>query len=130
MEAANGIQGIKLFNEQNPDLIISDLIMPEKEGLETIRDIKKSNPHVPIIAISGGGITNPKMYLDLASKFGAVRTFSKPIDNKILLSAVKEILSWKTFFIKIIINSKKASALSIIEHFSRECTNHNMLYAD
>jgi len=92
LEATNGIQGIKLFNEQHPDLIISDLIMPEKEGLETIRDIKKLNPHVPIIAISGGGITDPKMYLDLASKFGATRTFSKPIDNKVLLSAIKEIL--------------------------------------
>jgi len=92
LEAANGIHGIKLFNEQNPDLIITDLIMPEKEGLETIRDLKKLNPHVPIIAISGGGITDPKMYLDLASKFGAFRTFSKPIDNEILLSTIKEIL--------------------------------------
>jgi len=93
LEAANGIQGLKLFNEQHPDLIISDLIMPEKEGLETIRELKKLNPDVRIIAISGGGITDPKMYLDLASKFGAVRTFSKPIDNEILLSAIKEILS-------------------------------------
>ncbi len=50
------------------------------------------SPNVPIIAISGGGITDPKMYLNLASKFGAVRTFSKPIDNKILLSAIKELL--------------------------------------
>ena len=93
LEAVNGNQGIKLFNEQDPDLIISDLIMPEKEGLETIRELKKLNPDVPIIAISGGGIQDPKMYLDLASKFGAIRTFAKPVDNEILLSTIKEILS-------------------------------------
>ena len=93
LEAANGIQGIKLFNEQHPDLIISDLIMPEKEGLETIREIKKSNPDVPIIAISGGGLADPKIYLNIARNLGAVRTFSKPIDNEILLSTIKEILS-------------------------------------
>jgi YesN/AraC family two-component response regulator len=60
LEAVNGNQGIKLFNEQDPDLIISGLIMPEKEGLETIRELKKSNPDVPIIAISGGGIQDPR----------------------------------------------------------------------
>ncbi len=92
LEASNGNQGINQFKEHNPDLIVTDLIMPEKEGLESIRKIKKMSPNVPIIAISGGGITDPKMYLNLASKFGAVRTFSKPIDNKILLSAIKELL--------------------------------------
>jgi DNA-binding response OmpR family regulator len=93
LEASDGNQGIKLFNEHEPDLIITDLIMPDKEGLETIRELKKSNPDVPIIAISGGGITDPKMYLNLASKFGAVRTFAKPVDNDILLSTIKEILA-------------------------------------
>ena len=115
-EATNGNQGIKLFNEQHPDLIISDLIMPEKEGLETIRELKKSKPYVPIIAIPGGGLTDPKLYLNLALRFGAVHLFAKPIDNDILLSTIKEILSGKTVFIKIIIDSKKASALSIYKH--------------
>ena len=93
IDAIDGNQGIKLFKEYRPDLIITDLIMPEKEGLETIRELKKANPDVKIIAISGGGIVDPKTYLDLASKLGAVRTFAKPVDNDILLSTIKDILA-------------------------------------
>ncbi len=90
--AINGNQGIKLFKENSPDLIITDLIMPEKEGLETIREIREINPDMKIIAISGGGVVDPEIYLNLASKLGAVRTFTKPVDNDILLSAIKELL--------------------------------------
>ncbi len=93
LEADNGKMGIDSYTKNKPDLIITDLIMPEKEGLESIRELKKLNPDIKIIAISGGGITDPKMYLNLASKFGAVRTFSKPIDNKILLATIKEIFA-------------------------------------
>jgi DNA-binding response OmpR family regulator len=93
MEACDGSQGIKLFKEHVPDIVITDLIMPEKEGLETIRELKKLNSDVRIIAISGGGIADPKIYLTLAAKLGAVNTFFKPVDNEILLSTIKEILS-------------------------------------
>ena len=92
IQADNGNEGIKKFKEHTPDLIITDLIMPEKEGLETIRELKKIEPNVKIIAISGGGLNDPKMYLDLAGKFGAVKTFSKPVDNDVLLSSIKQIL--------------------------------------
>lgn len=93
MDACNGSQGIKLFKEHGPDIVITDLIMPEKEGLETIRELKKLNSDVRIIAISGGGITDPKIYLNLAAKLGAVCTFAKPVDNEILLSTIKKLLS-------------------------------------
>jgi YesN/AraC family two-component response regulator len=93
IQAANGNEGIKKFKEYTPDLIITDLIMPEKEGLETIRELKKINPDVKVIAISGGGLNDPKMYLDLAAKFGAVKIFSKPVDNDRLLSAIKEVIT-------------------------------------
>jgi YesN/AraC family two-component response regulator len=92
-EASNGTQGIALYKKHKPDLIITDLIMPEKEGLETIRELKKIDPDVKIIALSGGGLGDPKMYLNMASTFGAVRTFNKPVDNDILISNIKEILS-------------------------------------
>ncbi len=91
--AANGAEGIKLFNEHRPALIITDLIMPEQEGLETIMEIRNLNPDVKIIAMSGGGIKDPKFYLELAGKFGANHSFSKPIDNNKLLSTVKELLA-------------------------------------
>lgn len=90
--AVDGCQGIKRYHENHPDLVITDLIMPEKEGLESIREIKKINPDVHIIAISGGGIADPQIYLEFASKLGAVRTFAKPVDNEILVSTIKELL--------------------------------------
>lgn len=90
--ADNGNLGISLYKERLPDLVITDLIMPEKEGLETIRELKKITPEIKIIAVSGGGISHPKLYLGLAEKLGAVRTFAKPFDKNELVSAVKEIL--------------------------------------
>ncbi len=92
LEAANGDQGLALFEQHHPDLIITDLIMPGKEGLETIREIRKTNTDVKIIAISGGGISDPQLYLDFAKKFGAQMTFSKPIDNKEIITAVRHLL--------------------------------------
>jgi YesN/AraC family two-component response regulator len=93
VDAQNGNQGIILFKEHHPDLVITDLIMPEKEGLETIRELKKINPDVEIIAISGGGSADPKIYLKIASNLGAIHTFTKPVDNEILLSKIKELLA-------------------------------------
>ena len=87
--AVDGKNGIELFNQHRPNLIITDLIMPEKEGLEIIREIKKLGPNVHIIAISGGGTIEPILYLDLAIKLGADQAFSKPIDTDALLSAIK-----------------------------------------
>ncbi|MBU1387826.1 MAG: response regulator [Proteobacteria bacterium] len=92
-EAADGKQGIRIYKENLPDLVITDLIMPEKEGIETIKDLKALNPDARIIAISGGGINDPKIYLNLAAKLGTICTFVKPVDNEILLSTIKKILS-------------------------------------
>ena len=66
--------------------------MPEKEGFETIMELKKDFPDVKIIAISGGGRMEPNSYLQLAKQVGAIRTFLKPIDRKELLKAVRELL--------------------------------------
>ncbi len=93
--ARDGQQGIKLYKENRPDIIITDLIMPEKEGLETIKELKALNPDVKIIAMSGGGTVDPGTYLDLAKRMGALCTFSKPIDNKLLVSTVKELIAKK-----------------------------------
>ncbi len=92
-EAQNGEIGIKSCIVCKPDLVTTDLIMPEKEGLETIRELKKQEPDILIIAISGGGVNNPETYLRLASQLGAVHSFSKPVDNTIFISTIKEILS-------------------------------------
>ena len=91
-DACDGKQGLLVAKEFSPDLIITDLLMPEKEGLETIQDIKKFYPDIKIIAMSGGGIVQPEMYLKLAQNIGADQTFTKPIDSESLLTAVKRLL--------------------------------------
>ena len=90
--AENGRQGQQLFEEHPADLIITDLIMPEQEGLETIRILKQGYPTVKIIAISGGGRIGPEAYLPAAMELGADRIFTKPFDVKELIAAVRELL--------------------------------------
>ena len=91
--AADGVQGLKLFRKDSADLVITDILMPEKEGLETIRELCDEFPDVKIIAISGGGsLAHPEVYLELCKKFGALRTFQKPVDRHELVTAVREII--------------------------------------
>lgn len=91
--AANGKEGLKMYQEHPADLIITDMIMPEMEGLETIMAIRKDNPEAKIIAISGGGRNSPDDYLVLAKNFGAKATFSKPAERQALLTAARELLA-------------------------------------
>lgn len=92
MEAPNGKAGIKLQNELNFDLVITDLIMPEKEGIETIIELKRDFPNVKIIAISGGGRVDPDNYLFTAQHLGADETFAKPINIEELLETIERLL--------------------------------------
>ena len=91
--AANGGLALEALENQAVDLVITDLIMPEKEGIETIMEIRQKHPTLPIIAISGGGKLNPKTYLNIAKNIGAVSTMTKPIDTAHLKSMVKEQLA-------------------------------------
>jgi len=91
-EAPDGHAALTAFQRQPADLIITDLIMPRKEGIETIMDLRKLNPAVKIIAISGGGQLDPQTYLSFASGLGAAVTMSKPIDTGKLVASVKTLL--------------------------------------
>ena len=91
VDAPNGKVGIDLYRDNPTDLIITDLIMPIKEGVETIQELKKDFPDVKIIAISGGGRLGPQEYLPLAEMFGAQRVFAKPFGPDDLLKAVEEL---------------------------------------
>jgi CheY-like chemotaxis protein len=93
LEARDGKEGVDLFIEAQPDLVITDLIMPEKEGIETIIEIKRSNPEAKIIAVSGGGRNHPDDYLEVAKALGADTTFSKPVHWPDLLKTIKELLA-------------------------------------
>jgi len=92
LEAPDGGEGLKQFTETPTDLVITDLIMPGKEGIETIRDLRRKFPDVKIIAVSGGGRIGPDSYLKMAKGVGALRTLSKPFDRLALLKAVEEVL--------------------------------------
>ena len=93
VEAADGREGMFKHRKQPVDLVITDLIMPEQEGLETITLLKREYPHVKIIAISGGGRIGPEAYLPAAQELGADKVFSKPFDVRELAEAVKELLN-------------------------------------
>jgi CheY-like chemotaxis protein len=90
--AANGKEGLSAYGDGGADLVITDIIMPEKEGLETIGELRRENPAIRIIAISGGGRMDPRSCLSLAREFGAGRTLLKPFDREELLAAVAEML--------------------------------------
>jgi DNA-binding response OmpR family regulator len=93
MAAENGRIAMDLQRKEPADLVITDLIMPEQEGLETISTLKRDFPEIRIIAISGGGRIGPEAYLPAALELGADRVFTKPFDIKAILEAVEELLS-------------------------------------
>ena len=96
LEAADGAEGIRVFRENPADLILTDLIMPNKDGIGLIIDLKKEFPAVKIIAMSGGGLNRPEGYLRGAQKLGAACTLSKPLNRNDLLRAVKDTLKAPT----------------------------------
>jgi len=95
IETTDGRNALTLFDNHQPDLVITDIIMPDKEGIETILDLKKQHPNVKIIAISGGGRTNAMDNLRSARLLGASVTFEKPFDNKEVLNSIAELLQEK-----------------------------------
>jgi DNA-binding response OmpR family regulator len=93
--AINGIEGMELFEEKKPDMVITDIIMPGKEGLETILELRKNYSGLKIIAISGGGRIGPQGYLPSAKYLGADMVFQKPLVQKEFIMAVSLLLDKK-----------------------------------
>lgn len=93
--ASNGMEGIHSFRTDPTDLIITDLVMPKKEGLETIVDLLREFPDLKIIAISGGGLDGQNNYLNAARLCGATLTFRKPFKNQEIIDAVNGLLTKK-----------------------------------
>lgn len=89
--AENGREGEKLYRAHRHDVVIIDIIMPDQEGLETIRALRRFDPDCRIIAVSGGGRIGPENYLMVARTFGAAYAFEKPVERAGLLAAVKHL---------------------------------------
>jgi DNA-binding NtrC family response regulator len=88
--AGNGKEGLDLLRRQPVELVITDLFMPEKEGLETIQELQRDFSNLPVIAMSG----EPGMpsLLGIAKRFGAVKTIEKPFDRTEMMAAIDEAL--------------------------------------
>lgn len=92
IEAADGQQGLEMARTTAVDIVITDLVMPVKEGVETIMTLRRERPKLPIIAMSGG-VTHSKLYLDIAAKIGAKRILPKPFTPRGLLTLIDEVLT-------------------------------------
>lgn len=90
-EARDGREGLRRFHESPADLVITDLVMPEQEGIETIMELHKRAPQVPIIALSGS--SDADTYLAMAARLGATRTLTKPCAPEQLIEAVDQALA-------------------------------------
>jgi len=88
--ASDGKEGLAIYRTKPADIVITDIYMPGKGGLETIIELRQSYPEVPIIALSGTGAA--RAMLSIAQKFGAVAVLQKPFAAKDLISALKKVL--------------------------------------
>jgi CheY-like chemotaxis protein len=92
MEASGGGRGLKQLERSPVDLVLLDMFMPDKDGLETIRELRRTHPGIRIIAMSGGGFKGTVDVLHVAELLGARRTLAKPFTREELLDAVHETL--------------------------------------
>ncbi len=91
--APDGRKVSTVLSERRIDLIITDLSMPERDGLETLTELRYTHPRLPVIAISGDVPLNRDLYLKLAEKLGAARVLAKPFKMEQLIAAAREALA-------------------------------------
>lgn len=91
VQAENGQQGIDLFRSLPADLVLTDIVMPVQEGVETIMQLRRMRADLPIVAMSGG-VPNSKLYLSIAGGIGAKKVLAKPFTPQQLLQVVADVL--------------------------------------
>lgn len=91
--ARNGQEGVEIFRRQQFDLVVTDMVMPVKDGLKTILELRRVDPAIPLIAISGGGAIAKERYLNVAGYIDGVCTLPKPFSRVELLSAIDKLLN-------------------------------------
>jgi len=91
--AEDGIEGLACFKDDDFDLVVTDILMPKMDGIQTIKEIRKLKPDMPILAISGAGMKGAMSYLSIAEMAGATSTLAKPFEKNAFLAAVEACLS-------------------------------------
>ena len=91
--ASDGDEGLALLSRESIDIVVTDIIMPRREGIETILELRARQADVPIIAISGGGRNSNLQFLKVAEKLGATRTLQKPFSLSRLNQLIAECLT-------------------------------------
>lgn len=91
--ASNGEQGLQLLEREAVDIVLTDILMPQRDGVEVLREAKRRWPALPVIAISGGGWIGANELLTMAEKLGADQVLQKPVRRDDLIRAVDEALS-------------------------------------
>jgi YesN/AraC family two-component response regulator len=89
--ASDGNEALKLVDEKKPQLIITDIIMPESDGIEVICTLKENNPDIKILAISGGGRISASDHLKIARQLGAAGVLTKPFSTEELISEINKL---------------------------------------
>lgn len=92
IEASNGLEAMSRFKPSVVDLVITDILMPEEDGLKVIMQLKEKKPGIKIIAISGGGKIGPAIYLNIARTLGADEVISKPFSLQNLITKIEGLL--------------------------------------
>ncbi|HVR36113.1 MAG TPA: response regulator [Methylomirabilota bacterium] len=92
LEAASGVEALPMIDQHPVSLVITDIVMPDMEGLELITRLRQNRPDLKIIAMSGGGRLDPGNYLHMAEVLGASRVLAKPFSVADLLRNVRELL--------------------------------------
>jgi DNA-binding response OmpR family regulator len=92
LDAADGDAGPRLHRKHGADLVLVDIFMPERDGLEVVRALRAVIPRPKIVAISGGGRTGDLDVLRAAAALGAARTLQKPFEPHVLLAAIRDVL--------------------------------------
>lgn len=93
IEASNGREALQKYKSLLVDLVVTDLLMPEQDGIGLIMELKKMKPDIKIIAISGGGKAGPANYLNIAETLGADAVFAKPFSLHQFMDRVNELLT-------------------------------------
>src|SRR4051812_5429477 len=91
-EARNGREAIVLYKQRTPDLVLTDIVMPEQEGVQTIGELRSQHAGAKIIAMSGGGRAGAAGYLKIAKAMGADRVLAKPFSNDEMIAVLSELL--------------------------------------